>query len=184
MLEGVQGLAQIVEILDRDTDMPASLTSPRGLYHGIASLVGSLSATSRVDSEPESGAEVEEPQQLLPEAGADVEELQQFLVDDTVSEHELAKARFLREPDFERGACFGFVVAVTVTGLRRLHFVGNCGKCPGRHCFSFESHVMEMPPPTAFDKQCANWCSENPLEEDEEDEASADSLSSSTSSRP
>ena len=60
-----------------------------------------------------------------------------FYVDDNVCDGELARAKFLHEPDVGRSA-YGFVVATTVTGLRRLHFVGNCGGRPGEHFLNLE----------------------------------------------
>ena len=48
----------------------------------------------------------------------------------------------------------GFVVALTATKLRRLHFVGNCGRRPGEHYRSFEVYGDDAPKPLLYDKRC------------------------------
>ena len=48
----------------------------------------------------------------------------------------------------------GFVVAMTTSKLRRLHFVGNCGKIPGIHYRSFEAFSDEVPDATKYDRRC------------------------------
>ena len=51
-------------------------------------------------------------------------------------------------------APFGFVVAHTISGLKRLHFAGDCGKVAGVHYRSFECFGDTVPPSSAFDKRC------------------------------
>ena len=48
----------------------------------------------------------------------------------------------------------GFVVAVTTSKLRRLHFVGNCGKIPGIHFRTYETFRDEVPDATQYDRRC------------------------------
>ena len=48
----------------------------------------------------------------------------------------------------------GFVVAFTTSRVRRLHFVGNCGRRPGEHYRSFEVYGDDAPEPTKYDKRC------------------------------
>ena len=48
----------------------------------------------------------------------------------------------------------GFVVAITVSKLRRLHYVGNCGRRPGVQYRSFEVFGDNPPDPIRYDKRC------------------------------
>ena len=48
----------------------------------------------------------------------------------------------------------GFVVAITTTKLRRLHFVGNCGRRPGEHYRSFEAYGSSPPDRRWYDSRC------------------------------
>ena len=48
----------------------------------------------------------------------------------------------------------GFVVAVTTAKIRRLHYVGNCGRRPGEHYRTFEVYGAWAPDPTKYDKRC------------------------------
>ena len=60
--------------------------------------------------------------------------------------------------DMEDGApVSGFVVAMTTSKLRRLHFVGNCGKIPGIHHRSYEAFRDEILDATKYDRRC-RWC--------------------------
>ena len=48
----------------------------------------------------------------------------------------------------------GFVIAITKRKLRRLHFVGCCGKVPGEHYADFEAWGDLLPPEEAIDVTC------------------------------
>ena len=48
----------------------------------------------------------------------------------------------------------GFVIAKTTKGIRRLHFVGNCGKVPGEHYRDFDVWGPILPPEEAIDVTC------------------------------
>ena len=80
-------------------------------------------------------------------------------VDDGVSDGQLAAAKFPHEPDVERDV-YGIVVAHTVTGLHRLHFVGNRGKRPGEYLLHFDCFGMDKPQSTEYDKQRRNGFSD------------------------
>ena len=49
----------------------------------------------------------------------------------------------------------GFVIAVTRRKVRRLHFVGNCGKIPGEHYRVFERWGNVLPPESEIDVTCS-----------------------------
>ena len=74
-------------------------------------------------------------------------ELESFSTEDLV---EASKDVDLEE---EAPVC-GFVVAITSSRLRRLHFVGNCGKIPGVHYRSYEAFDNEVPDATKYDRRC------------------------------
>ena len=48
----------------------------------------------------------------------------------------------------------GFVVAITTTKHRRLHFMGNCGRRPGEHYRSFQMFGDTPLEPHRYDKRC------------------------------
>ena len=73
----------------------------------------------------------------------------------------------------------GFVVAITTAKLRRLHFVGNCGRRPGEHYRSFEAFGDSPPGRRLYDSRCRQCFPEGELELESD---SADSKSSSTHS--
>ena len=81
----------------------------------------------------------EEPEAVLSEVDAqDLEEAKALLTDE------------------EEIAPHGFCIADTAAGVRRLHFVGECGKRPGLHYFSYSLWGDKMPPLELFDKRCKN----------------------------
>lgn len=47
-----------------------------------------------------------------------------------------------------------FVIAITTSKLRRLHFAWNCGRRPGEHYRSFEVFADTAPEPIRYDKRC------------------------------
>ena len=49
----------------------------------------------------------------------------------------------------------GFVIAITKRKVRRLHFVGNCGKVPGEHYKIFERWGNVLPPESEIDVTCS-----------------------------
>ena len=59
----------------------------------------------------------------------------------------------IREAELQE-APEGFVIAFTQKRLRRLHFVGCCGKVPGEHYKVFEPYGNLLPPESAFDLVC------------------------------
>ena len=51
----------------------------------------------------------------------------------------------------------GFVVANTLAGVRRLHYMGHCGKVPGLHYHRYTVFGQTVPDPTVdYDKRCLN----------------------------
>ena len=48
----------------------------------------------------------------------------------------------------------GFVVAFTTSKIRRLHFMGNCGRRPGEHYRSYKVFGDEAPEASKYDKRC------------------------------
>mgnify|MGYP003319360789 CR=1 FL=1 len=48
----------------------------------------------------------------------------------------------------------GFCIAITQRRVRRLHFVGNCGKVPGEHYKQYEVWGDLLPPEHAIDVTC------------------------------
>ena len=46
------------------------------------------------------------------------------------------------------------MIAITKRKVRRLHFVGCCGKIPGEHYKVFEPYGDLLPPESAFDLVC------------------------------
>ena len=73
----------------------------------------------------------------------------------------------------------GFVVAITTTKLRRLHYVGNCGRRPGEHYRSFEAFGSSPPARRLYDSRCRQCFPEG---EFELESGSSDSSASSTHS--
>ena len=73
----------------------------------------------------------------------------------------------------------GFVVAITTTKLRRLHYVGNCGRRPGEHYRSFEAYGDSPPGRRLYDSRCRQCFQEGEVELESD---SSDSKSSSTHS--
>ena len=49
---------------------------------------------------------------------------------------------------------FDFFVAITTTGLRRLHFVGACGRAPGLHFRNYIHFGDRVPKSHEYDKAC------------------------------
>ena len=92
----------------------------------------------------------------------------------------------------ERGAAeaaaspSGFCIAITSKKVRRLHFVGSCGKIPGEHYKQFVTWGDLMPPEHEVDVVCSNCfpggVAKAPKNEPEVSEASTSSSSSSSSS--
>ena len=74
---------------------------------------------------------------------------------DSPNMDEVEAARNLQDPE-EEAAPSGFIVALTNSGLRRLHYVGACGKTPGRHYLNFVLHGDEVPPAAEYDKSCVS----------------------------
>ena len=114
---------------------PASRWAP-----SIPTVAGSApeTPTEKLHSQDsEGGSSLEEPIELVSDFDENwVEEVQEDI------DHEA-------EP-----VPFGFVVAHTLAGLRRLHYTGDCGKMAGVHYRSFKVFGDEIPPPDAFDKRC------------------------------
>ena len=51
----------------------------------------------------------------------------------------------------------GFVVANTLAGVRRLHYIGHCGKIPGLHYHRYTVYGQTVPDPAVdYDKRCLN----------------------------
>ena len=49
------------------------------------------------------------------------------------------------------------MVANTLSGMRRLHYIGHCGKVPGLHYHKFTVYGQVVPEPTTdYDKRCLN----------------------------
>ena len=48
----------------------------------------------------------------------------------------------------------GFCIAITQRRVRRLHFVGNCGKVPGEHYKTYECWGQILPPEHEIDVTC------------------------------
>jgi hypothetical protein len=49
----------------------------------------------------------------------------------------------------------GFVIAITKSKVRRLHFVGNCGKVPGEHYKEYDAWGTLLPPEHEIDAVCS-----------------------------
>lgn len=73
----------------------------------------------------------------------------------------------------------GFVVAITTTKVRRLHYVGNCGRRPGEHYRSFEAYGDSPPCRRLYDSRCRQCFPEGEVEPDSD---SSDSAGSTTHS--
>ena len=71
----------------------------------------------------------------------------------SVDEQELSEAIGQQE-DEQESIPFGFVVAITTTDLRRLHFVGACGRAPGQHFRNYILYGDRVPKSHEFDKAC------------------------------
>ena len=71
----------------------------------------------------------------------------------SVGAQELSEALDQQESEDEASP-FGFVVALTQSGIRRLHFVGACGRVPGLHFGNFIRYGNRVPAAHEFDKAC------------------------------
>ena len=54
----------------------------------------------------------------------------------------------------EEAAPHGYVVAVTTSRIRRLHYVGSCGRIPGIHYHRFEVWGDTVPDESEYHKRC------------------------------
>lgn len=119
---------------------PAAAGSPAARWSPAPqTVVGSTaeSPTEQAHSDGEGGSSLEEALELVSEFDEGwVEELQDDI------DHEADPVPF------------GFVVAHTLSGLRRLHYAGDCGKIAGVHYRSFRVYGDDIPPVDAFDKRC------------------------------
>ena len=71
----------------------------------------------------------------------------------SVGAQELSEALGQQESEDEASP-FGFVVALTQAGIRRLHFVGACGRVPGLHFGNFIRYGNRVPAAHDYDKAC------------------------------
>ena len=53
-------------------------------------------------------------------------------------------------------APWGFVVVKTTAKIRRLHYIGDCGKRPYIDYWNFEMYGADCPDPDRYDKRCQN----------------------------
>ena len=119
------------------------------------------------------------------EAGGGEEEEKEKEEEENKEDEKVAQAA-LAAADLE-GPPFGFVIAKTQRKIRRLHFVGCCGKVPGEHYLNFEVWGNLMPPEHAIDVVCKTCfrggvVREKPAEKEDLVVDTSDSCSSSSSS--
>ena len=109
-------------------------------------------------------------------SGSDADDLSE------IEDADLLEAHGSIEPEVSP-LCYGFVVVHTSKKLRRLHYVGSCGKRPNEHYKQFDVYGDEMPEASKYDRRCIDcFPEEKRLEEASENDGSMSSSSSTCSS--
>ena len=185
--EAAQRQLDLLTLADTSRQIPpnalqalqAQPARPQPAPAGLPSTPPSQSATELADEEEE------EEEALSEEEEEGKEEEKEEKKEEEKKDEETARAE-LAAADLQ-GPPHGFVIAKTQKRIRRLHFVGCCGKVPGEHYRDFEVWGSIMPPENAVDVVCKTCfrggvARETPKDDDQLEVDTSDSCSSSSSS--